>query len=69
MKGESIIIGNNIEVTVTEILGGRVRLGVAAPRNIPVRRKETIPSEMEGTLVETQEEVSMAADKEQDCNA
>jgi carbon storage regulator len=67
--GQSIIIGHKIEVTVNKIAGGKVSLGIAAPRDIPVRRKETISSETEGTLVETQEEVSMAADKEPDCNA
>lgn len=37
---ESIVIGNDIEVTVTQIKGGAVRLGVSAPREMPVHRKE-----------------------------
>ena len=38
--GECIIIGENIELTVLGIRGGRVRLGVAAPMNVPVHRLE-----------------------------
>lgn len=37
---ESIRIGDNIEVRVLEISGGRVRLGVSAPVEIPVHRNE-----------------------------
>lgn len=37
---ESIVIGDNIEVTVTEIRGNRVKLAVSAPREIPVMRRE-----------------------------
>ena len=37
---ESIVIGNNIEVTVLWISHDKVRLGIAAPREIPVFRKE-----------------------------
>jgi carbon storage regulator CsrA len=36
--GEQIAIGPNIEVTVCEIHGNRVRLGINAPREVPLRR-------------------------------
>ncbi len=39
-KGESLILNNNIEVTVLEIRGDQVKLGVKAPREVPVYRKE-----------------------------
>ncbi|MHC4636218.1 MAG: carbon storage regulator CsrA [Planctomycetota bacterium] len=39
-KDESIIIGDNIEITVTEVSGNRVRLGINAPKEIIVHRKE-----------------------------
>lgn len=39
-KDESIIIGDDIEITVTEIRGDKVRLGINAPRSVPVHRKE-----------------------------
>ena len=38
--GEVVTIGDGIEVTVIEVRGDKVRLGIAAPRNIPVHRKE-----------------------------
>ena len=39
-KGEAPIINNNIEITVLEIKGEQVKLGIAAPREVPVYRKE-----------------------------
>jgi len=38
--GESILLGNDIEVTVLEVLGGRVTLGISAPRTVLVLRNE-----------------------------
>ena len=38
--GETIIIGDNIEVKVTRVDDGRVRLGITAPRDISVHRGE-----------------------------
>ena len=40
--GETIVIGENIEVTVVEIQGNKVRLGIKAPRTIPVARSELL---------------------------
>ncbi|MBE5967372.1 MAG: carbon storage regulator CsrA [Lachnospiraceae bacterium] len=37
---ESIIIGNEIEITVLEVKGDQVKLGISAPKSIPVYRKE-----------------------------
>lgn len=39
-KGESIVIDDNIEITVTAIEGDLVRLGISAPKHIPIHRKE-----------------------------
>lgn len=39
-SNESIIINNNITVTVVEIRGDKVRLGIVAPKDIPVHRQE-----------------------------
>ena len=39
-KGESIVIGDNIEVVVLGTHGEQVKLGIIAPRSIPVHRKE-----------------------------
>ncbi len=39
-KGESIIIGDEIEIVIVEISPGQVRLGIKAPRKMTVLRKE-----------------------------
>ena len=39
-EGESIVIGNNIELTILEVKGDQVKLGIAAPKSIPIYRKE-----------------------------
>ena len=39
-KDESIIIGDNIEITIVDVRGDKVRLGISAPREISVHRKE-----------------------------
>ncbi len=39
-KNESIVINNDIIVTVVEIRGDKVRLGIVAPKEVPVHRQE-----------------------------
>jgi carbon storage regulator len=39
-KDESIIINDNIEVTIVEASGGQVKIGIDAPRSIDIYRKE-----------------------------
>ena len=39
-RDESIIIGDNIVITVVDIRGDKVRLGIDAPKEIPVHRQE-----------------------------
>lgn len=39
-KNEALIVNNNIEITVLEIKGEQVKLGISAPREVPVYRKE-----------------------------
>jgi len=39
-KNESIVINNDIRIVVVEIRGDKVRLGVEAPREVPVHRHE-----------------------------
>ena len=40
--GQSIVIGGGIEITVVEVRGEQVRLGITAPRSIAVHRKELL---------------------------
>ena len=39
-RDESIIIGDNVVVTVVDVRGDKVRLGIQAPKEIPVHRRE-----------------------------
>lgn len=39
-KDESIMVGDNVEITIVDVRGDKVRLGITAPREIPVHRKE-----------------------------
>lgn len=50
-KDESIMIGDDVEITIVDVRGDKVRLGINAPRNIAVHRKEiyiAIQNEKEG---------------------
>lgn len=39
-KDQGIVIGENIELTIIEIQGDQVRIGIKAPRNVSIYRKE-----------------------------
>ena len=39
-KGEALVINNKIEVTVLEIRGDQIKIGISAPKDVPVYRKE-----------------------------
>ncbi len=39
-RDETIMIGDDVQITVVDIRGDKVRLGITAPRSIPVHRKE-----------------------------
>ncbi len=39
-KNEAIIVNNNIEITILEIKGEQVKIGISAPKEVPVYRKE-----------------------------
>jgi len=38
--GESIVIGNDVVITVLEVRGDQIRIGIDAPRTVTVNRKE-----------------------------
>ena len=39
-KGEPIVINNNIEISVLEIRGDQIKIGISAPKDVPIYRKE-----------------------------
>lgn len=47
-KGESIVINNDITVTVVEVRGDKVRLGIVAPKEVPVHRQEVFEAIQKG---------------------
>jgi len=54
-KGQAIIIDGRIEVTVLEVEGDTVKIGIAAPREVQITRKELLQS-----VKETNEEAASA---------
>ena len=41
--GEKIYIGDNVCITVVDIDRGKIRLGIEAPRDVPIYREELLP--------------------------
>lgn len=39
-RNEAIVINNNIEVTILEVKGEQVKIGITAPKEVPIYRKE-----------------------------
>lgn len=39
-KGESIVVNNDIEISILDIRGDQVKVGISAPKEVPVYRKE-----------------------------
>ena len=39
-KGEALIINNNVEIDILEIRGDQVKIGISAPKEVPIYRKE-----------------------------
>ena len=50
-KGESIVINNNIEISVLEIRGDQIKIGVSAPKDVPIYRKEVYLQIQEEKLI------------------
>ena len=49
--GEKICIGENICITVVDIDRGKIRLGIEAPREVPVFRQELLPNKPAASAV------------------
>lgn len=39
-KNESIIVNNDVEITILDIKGDQVKIGITAPKSVPIYRKE-----------------------------
>jgi carbon storage regulator len=39
-KDESIMVGEDVEITIVAVQGNKVRLGITAPKSVPVHRRE-----------------------------
>lgn len=48
---QSIMVGDEIEITVLEVRGEQVRLGIRAPRNVAVHRKEVFEQIQQGNRI------------------
>ncbi|SKB57487.1 carbon storage regulator, CsrA [Lachnospiraceae bacterium] len=57
-KGESLVINNNIEITVLDIRGDQIKIGISAPKEVPIYRKE-IYLEIQKTNSESVEATQM----------
>lgn len=51
-RNEKIVIGDDITITVLEVRGDQIQLGIQAPRNIPVHRYEVFRAIREGEAPE-----------------
>ena len=56
-KGEALVINNNVEITILEIRGDQIKIGVNAPKEVPVYRKEVY------LQIQKENRASVAADK------
>ncbi|MCM1188954.1 MAG: carbon storage regulator CsrA [bacterium] len=39
-KNEAIVVNNNVEITILEVKGDQVKVGITAPKEVPIYRKE-----------------------------
>ena len=60
-KNESIVINDDITIVVVEIRGDKVRLGVEAPKEVPVHRREVFDAIHRGEAVDKTEAKTDAA--------
>jgi len=68
-RDETIMIGDDIEITIVDIRGDKVRLGINAPTHIPVHRKEVydaIQAENRAAANVKPEDIDMLAKKDKD---
>jgi carbon storage regulator len=59
-KGESLIIGNEIEVTILNIGSGSIKVGIVAPRHISVHRQEVYEAIRHENMAASQSQIPSA---------
>jgi len=59
-KNESVVINDNITIVVVEIRGDKVRLGIEAPKDVPVHRKEIYDAIQASNRSERFEELALS---------
>jgi len=65
-KDESIMIGDDVEITIVDVRGDKVRLGITAPKSIPVHRKEVYEAiQREKREAHTERSTGPAPEKQQ----
>ena len=52
-KNESLVVNNNIEITILDIKGEQVKIGISAPKEIPIYRKEVYLQIQEANISST----------------
>ena len=52
-KNEALVINKNIEITVLEVKGEQVKLGISAPKEVPIYRKEVYVQIQEANTMAT----------------
>ena len=58
---ESVVLGNDIEITILEIKGDQVKVGVSAPKSVAIYRKELYMQIQQSNKEAANEEISMEA--------
>ena len=59
-KGESLVIGNEIEVTILNVGSGNVKVGITAPRHISVHRNEVFEAIKRENMAAAQSQIPKA---------
>ena len=63
-SNQSIMIGDDIEISVLSVMGDKVRIGIQAPRSVPVYRREVyvaIQRERDDDLIDSEEPSELGA--------
>ncbi len=60
-KGQAVVIQDSIEITVLEVDGDTIKLGISAPKEVPIVRKELLLSVKESNIESVAQSTDLAA--------